>query len=338
MNPPDTNSLLTSLLRDVSRSFYLTLRILPAPIRRQIGVAYLLARATDTIADTEILPLNDRLEALLRLRGRIMGQVQPLNFEAIADKQGTPGERALLQRINEAIHLLEILPQEDCALIREVLNTITSGQELDLKRFAQANSKNIIALQSDAELDDYTYRVAGCVGEFWTKICLGHLQTPKNLDTQTLIQNGIRFGKGLQLVNILRDLPADLQKGRCYIPEPTLAAINLRPTDLLNPTTIEKFRPLYNQYLTQAEKHLAAGWTYTNTLPYTWVRVRLACAWPILIGLRTITHLRRANPLDATTRIKTTRAEVKRLMAASILAYPLPPVWRSLYHRASASG
>ena len=332
MNPPDTNSLLTSLLRDVSRSFYLTLRVLPAPIRRQIGVAYLLARATDTIADTEILSLNARLNALTRLRARIMGQLQPaLNFGKIADQQGTAGERALLQRIDEAIHLLEILPQQDCELVREVLSTITSGQELDLKRFAQATSRNIVPLQAEAELDDYTYRVAGCVGEFWTKMCLAHLSAPQNLDRLRLIENGIRFGKGLQLVNILRDLSADLLKGRCYIPEQSLAANHLHPKDLLNSVTIEKFRPLYDQYLTQAEQHLAAGWTYTNTLPYTWVRVRLACAWPILIGLRTITHLRHANPLDATTRIKTTRAEVKRLMAASILAYPLPPVWRNLY-------
>ena len=53
-----SHQLLTSLLRDVSRSFYLTLRILPSGIRQQIGLAYLLARTTDTIADTELLPLE----------------------------------------------------------------------------------------------------------------------------------------------------------------------------------------------------------------------------------------------------------------------------------------
>jgi farnesyl-diphosphate farnesyltransferase len=333
----DTNTLLTSLLRDVSRSFYLTLRVLPAAIRRQIAVAYLLARATDTIADTEILSLNSRLEALIALRARIMGRNDlELDLGAIADQQGTAGERALLQRINEALHLLEILPSQDCELIREVLTTITGGQELDLRRFDQANSRNIVPLQAEVELDDYTYRVAGCVGEFWTKMCLLHLNAPRDLDPKTLIQNGIRFGKGLQLVNILRDLSADLLKGRCYIPQSALAANQLRPIDLLNPAAIDEFRPLYNGYLKQAEEHLAAGWTYTNTLPFKWVRVRLACAWPILIGLRTISHLRQSNPLDGARRIKASRGEVKRLMAASVLAYPLPPVWRNLYRRAAA--
>ena len=49
-----TQELLTDLLKGVSRSFYLTLRVLPGRIRPQIGLAYLLARATDTLADTEV--------------------------------------------------------------------------------------------------------------------------------------------------------------------------------------------------------------------------------------------------------------------------------------------
>ena len=50
-----------ALLQSVSRSFYLTLRILPAAVRPQIGLAYLLARTTDTIADTELVSLEQRL-------------------------------------------------------------------------------------------------------------------------------------------------------------------------------------------------------------------------------------------------------------------------------------
>jgi len=59
-----SNALLTGLLKEVSRSFYLTLRVLPVSIRPQIGLAYLLARTTDTIADTQLLPVAQRLEAL----------------------------------------------------------------------------------------------------------------------------------------------------------------------------------------------------------------------------------------------------------------------------------
>jgi len=330
---PNEKQLLTSLLRDVSRSFYLTLRVLPSAIRRQIGLAYLLARATDTIADTQIVKLPIRLDALNRLRARIEGASNArLELGGFAQQQGSPGERALLQRIEEALMLLEQTPDPDRVLIRQVLRTITSGQELDLERFSEASLTHIIALQTDVELDDYTYRVAGCVGEFWTRICLSHFCT--NLDEERLIAKAIHFGEGLQLVNILRDIPSDLKNGRCYIPLELLTPSNLTPNDLLNSDSISHFRPLYDQLLQRAEDHLAAGWEYTNTLPFGWVRIRLACAWPILIGLRTLAHLRHENPLDPNRRLKASRAEVKTLMARSLLSYAFPATWRNQFARA----
>jgi len=60
--------LIGPLLRDVSRSFYLTLRVLPKEIRPQVSLAYLLARATDTIADTKAVPRAKRVFALQQLR------------------------------------------------------------------------------------------------------------------------------------------------------------------------------------------------------------------------------------------------------------------------------
>ena len=197
-----------------------------------------------------------------------------------------------------------------------------------MRRFEGGTSERIVALQSETELDDYTYRVAGCVGEFWTKICRAHAFPRAPLDETRLLADGVRFGKGLQLVNILRDLPADLRKGRCYLPQSALAAAGLRPEDLLDVRAEKKMRPLYNRHLDLAEEHLAAGWAYTNSLPWGCVRVRLACAWPVLIGVRTLDHLRVENPLDPARRIKITRAEVRRLIWCSTVLYPFPALWR----------
>ncbi|MEY2465523.1 MAG: farnesyl-diphosphate farnesyltransferase [Verrucomicrobiota bacterium] len=338
------NELLTDLLKDVSRSFYLTLRVLPAAIRPQIGLAYLLARTTDTIADTEIVSLERRLELLNQLRERILGSSKaPLDFGELAQNQSSPAERVLLERCEESLSLLNTLSAPDQNLVREVLTTITSGQELDLKRFAPLEStlqrvgdklklglQPIIALQTAAELDDYTYRVAGCVGEFWTKMCRAHLFPDANLDDAFLLANGVRFGKGLQLVNILRDLPKDLVQGRCYLPNEQLSALGLKPEDLLKPETEPKLRPLYNEWLDRAEAHLAAGWEYTNRIPFCQMRVRLACAWPILIGRKTIDRLRLGNVLDPQQRIKITRGEVRKIISQSILRYPFPRAWAKL--------
>ena len=191
------------LLKATSRSFYLTLRVLPAAIRPQIGLAYLLARTTDTIADTDLIPIEQRIEKLKRLRERIQGSsTAPLNLGTLAQHQGLPAEAVLLEKVEDSLTLLQTLSPADQPLVRAVLNTITGGQELDLRRFAEASAEKIVVLETAAELDDYTYRVAGCVGEFWTKMCRAHLFPNARLDDAQLLADGIRFGKGLQLVNI----------------------------------------------------------------------------------------------------------------------------------------
>jgi farnesyl-diphosphate farnesyltransferase len=323
------------LLKATARSFYLTLRILPARVRPQIGLAYLLARTTDTIADTEIVPPAQRLEALHELRERILGRSSaPLNFGDLARHQGLPAEKLLLEKVADSLAALQTLSPADQESVRAVLATITSGQELDLRRFAPSSQRRpgtIIALETAAELDDYTYRVAGCVGEFWTKICRTHLFPGALLDEKQFMADGIRFGKGLQLVNILRDLPADLRNGRCYLPLEALTPARLSPENLLQPENEKAFLPLYRAHLDQAAAHLAAGWRYTNTLPFGQFRVRLACAWPILIGLRTIEKLRAAGISDLQQRVKVPRSEVRGILVRSLLACPAPFLWRRLY-------
>lgn len=323
--------LLTDLLKEVSRSFYLTLRVLPKAIRGQIGLAYLLARTTDTIADTEIVEVEQRLKMLQALRERILGASSTrLDFGQLAQQQGAPAERVLLERCGESLALLQRQSELDQKLIREVLDVITGGQELDLKRFGSPTPGKLVALKTDAELDDYTFRVAGCVGQFWTRICLAHQFSTAKTTNPAFEELGVRFGKGLQLVNILRDIPADLAKGRCYVPSDKLEENGLTPADLLRPEAEPKFRPLYNSYLDLAESHLAAGWEYTNLIPFGQIRVRLACAWPILIGLQTIARLRVGNVLDAKQRIKIGRSEVSGIIRRTIFYYPFPGLWRGL--------
>src|SRR4051812_30703071 len=237
---------LSSLLKATSRSFHLTLQAMPAAVRVQIGLAYLLARTTDTIADTELVPLERRLQALADLGARIQGtEKTEVEFGELAGKQKDAAERLLLEHVSDSIALLSTLESQDIILIRQVLSTITSGQELDLRRFAGASAERIVALKAPEELDDYTYRVAGCVGEFWTRICRAHLFKAAKLDDETLQKQGVRFGKGLQLVNILRDLAADLRQGRCYLPESELRAHGLDPAELLLPENMTSVLPIY---------------------------------------------------------------------------------------------
>src|SRR5262245_15393530 len=126
------NQLLGPLLKSVSRTFYWTLRVLPRRIRFQIGLAYLLARTPDTTADTGLVAPEKRLQALNEFKERITGlSGEPLDFKELRQHQGSPAERILLEKCESALGLLETLTPGDSQLIREVLGSITSGQELD---------------------------------------------------------------------------------------------------------------------------------------------------------------------------------------------------------------
>jgi len=135
-------------------------------------------------------------------------------------------------------------------------------------------------------------------------------------------------------VNILRDLPRDLRQGRCYLPSDELAFAGMQPSDLLDLRHEPRLRPVYDRWLDAAHAHLAAGWDYTNALPDGCTRVRLACAWPILIGVKTLGRLRSGNVLDANQRIKINRAEVRGVMIQSLLRLPFRRRWRRLFAEA----
>jgi len=334
---------LETLLRETSRSFHLTLRILPAPVRSQIGLAYLLARATDTIADTDLVPVAQRLDALAALKARILGtRREPLDLSPLLAAPLTPRgsdsskhdpEQLLLQRLETAVAVLQDLSPNDLEDVRRVLDTITEGQALDLRRFGSASGTSPGALETEDDLDDYTYRVAGCVGEFWTRMTRRHCFSGAPLDDTRLIEDGIRFGKGLQLVNILRDLPKDLRAGRCYLPRLALDRVGLKPADLLDPASEGRMRPLYDPWLQRAEDHLAAGWRYTCALPGGQWRLRLACAWPVLIGTRTLSRLRTSRVLDPSVRVKVSRKEVRSILLGSLWRLPFRGAWEDQFGR-----
>jgi farnesyl-diphosphate farnesyltransferase len=122
-------ALLGDLLKATSRSFYLTLRVLPAAVRPQIGLAYLLARTTDTIADTELIPLAQRLEALQNCANAFSARsFCAAEFRRAGAAARFAGGKILLEKVEAGLALLSKLSPADLTLVREVLSTITAGR------------------------------------------------------------------------------------------------------------------------------------------------------------------------------------------------------------------
>lgn len=319
----DAQALLRGVLKAVSRSFYLTLRVLPADVREQVGLAYLFARAADTIADTDLIPRPRRLHCLNRFQGWIAepagnsDAVKKIQ-EALLSRRSDAGERVLLERLEECGQILESFSTEDQLRIRGLLGTLTKGMEHDLVVFHGTTEQELVALKTLDELDQYTFYVAGCVGDFWTRMMCAHRTALREWDVEKMAQVGVRFGKGLQLTNVLRDMARDLRRGRCYIPESLLDEAGLKPADLFDPAVLPKFKSVLGRLLRIALDHLDQGWLYTMAIPRSELRLRLACAWPILFAVKTLQRVSvSADLLDPQVSIKMTRGEVYRDMALS---------------------
>ena len=323
------------LLENTSRSFFLTLKVLPRSIRKQVGLLYLLARVADTIADSKTGRVEDLLEALEAWdKATSQNDVAMSDLSALADLQSDPAEETLLRSVDVPLSALSTISENDRIHIRRCLGIIIGGQTLDLKRFGPANdSQSISSLNSDDELDDYAYRVAGCVGEFWTSMTLAHLVSADGPTSEQMFELGVRFGKALQMINILRDIPDDLRFGRCYIPKTRLDAAGLNPENLTDADHYEKFRMIHHELLDITQGHLNAATRYILMLPSNQRRLRIACMLPVIIGQKTVDMLRANNVLDNKTRIKVPRKEIKRIMRRCVIATLLPGGTRRLLMR-----
>ena len=329
MKPASDRRLLGEILKGVSRSFYLTIRVLPSGIRDPVAVAYLLARAADTIADTRALPPTQRLKRLLAFRERIAEPHRADFADDLAigirepDSGVSASESELLQNLPRLFDLLATLSEEDRERVQGVVATLTRGMELDLRTFPPEDSGELAALKTAEELDRYTYLVAGCVGEFWTLVSMSHQPRLARWDTELMTDLGVRFGKALQLTNVLRDVPRDLGNGRCYLPEEELARAGLSPADLLEQSSSQRALVVLRPWIRTALEHFKAAETYLLATPRRCFRLRLAALWPILLGLATLELLARNERwLDPARPSRVRRRWVYGMMLRSLLTAP----------------
>jgi len=227
--------------------------------------------------------------------------------------QENAAERALLDWLSDCLEWLEQIERADRDDIRAVLEKITHGQMLDLHRFN--DTTKVRALETAADLDEYTYLVAGCVGEFWTRLCFRHLRDFASLIQDEMLALGRRYGMGLQLINVLRDAGPDLRAGRCYFPNDELVAIGLSAAQILSES--DRLQPIYKRWMDKAQDGLACGMQYSRAIRNR--RVRAATVLPALIGARTLALLRQAGASALHQTIKVPRREVRAMILSLVV-------------------
>src|SRR5947209_6654652 len=313
-SPASISELRGPILRRVSRSFFVSIFLLPKKLRNPVALGYLLARASDTVADTTEIPIDARVEKLQLLargiQGEALGDAIVELSAGLTPFQKNESERALIESLQACLDWLEQSEVFDREEVRAVLEKITRGQILDLERFR--DPKQIAALETAADLDEYTYLVAGSAGEFWTRLCVGKLKRFSTRDQTEMLALGKRYGQGLQLVNILRDAGDDLRAGRCYFPGEQLAGVALEPSQIVREP--QQFLPIYRKWQEKAEQGIKAGIEYANAVRNR--RVRIATVLPALIGARTLALLREAGGTVLHRHIKVPRKQVRAIITS----------------------
>ncbi len=317
---------LCELMRAVSRSFAISLSALPPKVRNPVALGYMLARASDTVADADA-PVDDeeRLQTLKELKEAIAGLSLPdsINSQSPAPTRtvGFAGyltnrrEQQLLRQIPMLMTYARLLPLSWRCELSGVLCKIIEGQQGDVITFPRQQS-GFRALPDADALHRYTYMVAGCVGGFWTRLCLDAIPGYARVSPRRLVDDAVRFGCGLQLVNILRDRPEDLAKNRCYLPVCTGG--NMPTEDVLLRESVFWYE--------SARQQLKAGERYSAGI--RGVRTRFAVLLPVLIGMRTLRLIEVAGAQAFRERLKVSRPEVRRLIFLALLRAGWPPALR----------
>lgn len=205
---------LDELLQKTSRTFALSIPLLPEELRHSVSVAYLLFRIADTIEDELPCSLEDRRNALLTIADRFADEPTVV-CDALGDMRidmqslSNSGYADLLRNAHILIEdFLSLSVEQRTAIASHLVRTCRGMAHYLGRDLSTGTSQN---------LREYCYIVAGIVGEMLTELFMLH--DPHLAPSRDqLLREAVAFGEGLQLVNIIRDASDDLHAGRCYLP------------------------------------------------------------------------------------------------------------------------
>ncbi len=218
------------ILKDTSRTFYIPISILPSGLQEAVASAYLCMRAIDQIEDDPDLDNRTKKHLLQNISLTLQSGVDGFPLDAFS--VGFKGYESSLQEVSLRIREWSILAPESIA---PRIWDATAAMADRMAYWADRNWK----IETEADLDRYTFSVAGAVGLLLSDLWNWYDGTQSNR-TQA-----IAFGRGLQAVNILRNNSEDLTRG-----------VNFFPMGWNNENLQD-----------YARRHLILADAYTNSLP-----------------------------------------------------------------------
>jgi farnesyl-diphosphate farnesyltransferase len=209
---------LEDLLEKTSRTFALSIPVLPEPTRGEVMIAYLLFRIADTFEDAAHWPAERRIEALEEFQDVLIDYSRD-RAERLSQKwtRTDPSQHAgYRELIREVPFVLECFFALDSQAVSSVRGHVARSAE-GMARFVARSRGSVLRLDDLDDLQRYCYVVAGIVGEMLTDLFLLKREQLASI-ASGLRRRAAAFGEALQLVNILKDASVDVSEGRRFLP------------------------------------------------------------------------------------------------------------------------
>ncbi len=190
-----------TVLKNTSRTFYIPISRLTPGLKEAVASAYLCMRAIDEIEDHEELADELKIELLNRIHDEVLSPDPIAGVRAVLDPHAAILPEVTM-RLDEWIMLCP-------ATAQDIVNSHTAKMSKQMAEWVQSGWY----IRTELDLDNYTYSVAGMVGEMLSDLWFWYD------GTKTDQVKAVAFGRGLQAVNILRNRKEDLTRGVDFFPD-----------------------------------------------------------------------------------------------------------------------
>ncbi|MEP6991713.1 MAG: phytoene/squalene synthase family protein [bacterium] len=313
----DADRFARAILPDVSRTFALSIRVLPGELGRAVLAAYLLCRIADTLEDEPVRVADDKAVLLDELARCFDDAALADEFPSrVTTLAGEAAHVRLTQHADLVFVLFRSLPPGTQRHVRRWVGEMIAG----MRKFVLLYPHGI-RIQTLDEYREYCYYVAGTVGYLLTDLWHEHAPSIGDRQYAVLREKCRAFAEALQTVNILKDVATDAEKeNSIYIPEDLLRAHGSSHATILAPERLRGTRDALATLVQLAWHDLEGARSYLLLIPRRAVPIRLFCVLPLLFAYATLRDLTRTpQALARREVVKISRREVKSLTLIGFL-------------------
>ena len=321
-----------AILPGVSRTFALTIPVLPPKLAEVVTNAYLLCRLADTIEDDVGLDDLQKSEFHARFVAVVEGREPPEPFaKALApllSSRTLEAERDLVANTGLVIGVTRSFGDAERAALERCVRIMCQGMP------AFQRNKSLKGLRDQEELSIYCYYVAGVVGEMLTELFCLHCPELE-VHREELLRLAVSFGQGLQMTNILKDVWDDRQADTCWWPRSVFAAHGVDIADIERIHTSPEFAAGLSDLIGVAHAHLRNALAYTCLIPKRETGIRKFCLWAIGLAVLTLRKIHAKPAFSAGAEVKVSRRTVKATVMATNMTLMSNRALRMIFDRAA---